>query len=185
MRQRATNTGAKPRLAAGVKPGTPVATGKGPLQKNTMSGKPKSGGRIPPKPPKGPGKGPQLPNVPSKGTTNTIRATGGNSKYAKINRLSGQTRAITGSRALAPAARGVSAAMRGVAGKAGAVGVGANLFAQGKSGSVVDQAVKKLPGIKANPKTDLGKRAGDAIGRTAAQAAAALKKQLKKAKMGY
>jgi hypothetical protein len=78
--------------------------------------------------------------------------------------------------------------MRGagkLAGRAGAVGVGANLFMQGKSGSVVDQAVKKLPGIKANPKTDLGKRAGDAIGRTAAQAAAALKKQLKKAKMGY
>lgn len=68
MRQRAANTGAKPRLAAGVKPGTPIATGKGPLQKNTMSGKPKSGGRIappsPPKPPKGPGKGPQLPLFP-------------------------------------------------------------------------------------------------------------------------
>jgi len=188
MRQRAATTGAKPRLAAGVKPGTPVATNKGPLQKNTMSGKPKPGGRIaPPSPPKGPGRGPQLPNVPSKGTTNTIRATGGNSKYAKINRLSGQTRAITGSRALAPAARGVgaSAAMRGIVNKAGAVGVGANLFMQGKSGSVVDQAVKKLPGIKANPKTDLGKRAGDAISRTASQAAAALKKQLKKAKMGY
>ena len=227
MRQRAANTGAKPRLAAGVKPGTPVATGKGPLQKNTMSGKPKSGGRIvPPSPPKGPGRGPQLPNVPSKGTTNTIRATGGNSKYAKINRLSGQTRAITGSRALAPVARSAraagamrdartfansaargagsvlrsgAAAMRGadklaarygggaskLAGRAGAIGVGANLFAQGKSGSVVDQAVKKLPGIKANPKTDLGKRAGDAISRTASQAAAALKKQLKKAKMGY
>lgn len=94
MRQRATNTGAKPRLAAGVKPGTPVATNKGPLQKNTMSGKPKSGGRIvppsPPRPPKGPGRGPQLPNVPSKGTTNTIRATGGGSRYAKINRLSAQ-----------------------------------------------------------------------------------------------
>jgi len=188
MRQRATNTGAKPRLAAGVKPKTPVATGKGPLQKNTMSGKPKSGGRIaPPSPPKGPKRGPQLPKVPSKGTTNTIRATGGGSNYTKINRLSGQTRAITGSRALAPVARGAGAgaAMRGAAGKAGAVGVGANLFMQGKSGSVVDQAVKKLPGIKANPKTDLGKRAGDAIGRTAAQAAAALKKQLKKAKMGY
>ena len=132
-------------------------------------------------------KGPTLPKVPSKGTTNTIRATGGNSKYTKINRLSEQTRAITGSRALAPVARGAGAgaAMRGVAGKAGAVGVGANLFMQGKSGSVVDQAVKKLPGIKANPKTDLGKRAGDAISRTASQAAAALKKQLKKAKMGY
>ena len=98
MRQRAANTGAKPRLAAGVKPGTPVATGKGPLQKNTMSGKPKSGGRIvppsPPKPPKGPGKGPQLPPLPKnpvRGTTNTIRATGGNSKYAKINRLSTQS----------------------------------------------------------------------------------------------
>ena len=97
MRQRAANTGAKPRLAAGVKPGTPVATGKGPLQKNTMSGKPKSGGRIvppsPPKPPKGPGKGPQLPPLPKnpvRGTTNTIRATGGGSKYAKINRLSAQ-----------------------------------------------------------------------------------------------
>jgi hypothetical protein len=135
-------------------------------------------------------KGPQLPPTPKKpttGTTNTIRATGGGSRDPKINRLSAQTRAITGSRALAPVARGAKAgaAMRGVAGKAGAVGVGANLFMQGKSGSVVDQAVKKLPGIKANPKTDLGKRAGDAISRTASQAAAALKKQLKKAKMGY
>ena len=97
MRQRAANTGAKPRLAAGVKPGTPVATGKGPLQKNTMSGKPKTGGRIappsPPRPPKGPGKGPQLPPLPKnpvRGTTNTIRATGGGSNYTKINRLSAQ-----------------------------------------------------------------------------------------------
>ena len=130
---------------------------------------------------------PNLPRNPVMGTTNTIRATGGGSRDAKINRLSAQTRSITGSRALAPVARGAKAgaAMRGVAGKAGAVGVGANLFMQGKSGSVVDQAVKKLPGIKANPKTDLGKRAGDAISRTASQAAAALKKQLKKAKMGY
>jgi hypothetical protein len=103
MRQRAATTGAKPRLAAGVKPGTPVATNKGPLQKNTMSGKPKSGGRIaPPIPPKGPGRGPQLPNVPSKGTTNTIRATGGNSKDAKINRLSAQTSRITGRSPVAP-----------------------------------------------------------------------------------
>ena len=130
---------------------------------------------------------PNLPRNPVTGTTNTIRATGGGSRDAKINRLSAQTRPITGSRALAPVTRGAGAgaAMRGAAGKAGAVGVGANLFMQGKSGSVVDQAVKKLPGIKANPKTDLGKRAGDAISRTASQAAAALKKQLKKAKMGY
>lgn len=36
---------------------------------------------------------PRLPNLPKNpvtGTTNTIRATGGNSKYAKINRLSAQ-----------------------------------------------------------------------------------------------
>ena len=135
-------------------------------------------------------KGPSLPKVPSQGTTNTIRATGGGSRDAKINRLSAQTRPITGQRAIAPqkpAMRGPS--MRGaagkLAGKAGAVGVGTNLFMQGKSGSVVDQAVKKLPGIKANPKTDLGKRAGDAISRAAKQAGAAMKKQLKKAKMGY
>ena len=33
---------------------------------------------------------PNLPKNPVRGTTNTIRATGGNSKYAKINRLSAQ-----------------------------------------------------------------------------------------------
>ena len=33
---------------------------------------------------------PKLPKNPVRGTTNTIRATGGNSKYAKINRLSAQ-----------------------------------------------------------------------------------------------
>lgn len=33
---------------------------------------------------------PNLPKNPVRGTTNTIRATGGGSKYAKINRLSAQ-----------------------------------------------------------------------------------------------
>jgi hypothetical protein len=33
---------------------------------------------------------PNLPKNPVRGTTNTIRATGGSSKYAKINRLSAQ-----------------------------------------------------------------------------------------------
>jgi hypothetical protein len=128
---------------------------------------------------------PNLPKNPVRGTTNTIRATGGGSRDAKINRLSAQTRPIAGQRAMAPQKPTMRGAAGKLAGKAGAVGVGANLFMQGKSGSVVDQAVKKLPGIKANPKTDIGKRAGDAISRTASQAAAALKKQLKKAKMGY
>jgi hypothetical protein len=40
---------------------------------------------------------------------------------------------------------------------------GAELFQQGKSGSELDKAVQNLPGIKANQKTDIGKRASDAI----------------------
>jgi hypothetical protein len=151
-------------------------------------------------------KGPQLPPTPKKpttGTTYTIRATGGNSRDAKINRLSAQTKPISGKRPIAPAkapqrpsaASNVAKTSRALqaagarasrlAGGLGAVGVGANLFAQGKTGSVMDQAVKKLPGIKANPKTDLGRRAGNAISRVAKQAGAALKKQFKKSKMGY
>ena len=45
---------------------------------------------------------------------------------------------------------------------------GKYLFEQGKSGSELDVAVnnaaKVIPGLKANPETDLGKRVGDAIG---------------------
>jgi hypothetical protein len=40
---------------------------------------------------------------------------------------------------------------------------GAELFKQGRSGSELDKAVQNLPGIKANQKTDIGKRASDAI----------------------
>lgn len=160
-----------------------------------------SGGRT-----KTPPKGPQLPPTPKKptsGTMYTIRATGGRSTDPKINRLSAQTKPITGNRPIAPykapqrpsaaanvaksrqALQAAGARASRLAGKVGAVGVGTNLFMQGKSGSEIDQLAKRIPGMKANPKTDLGKRAGDAITRTASQAAASLKKQLKKAKIGY
>ena len=45
---------------------------------------------------------PNLPRNPVTGTTNTIRATGGNSRDAKINRLSAQTSRITGRSPVAP-----------------------------------------------------------------------------------
>jgi len=44
---------------------------------------------------------------------------------------------------------------------------GAALFNQGRSGSALDTLVNKgakyIPGLKANPETDLGRRAGSAI----------------------
>lgn len=112
---------------------------------------------------------PKLPKKPVQGTTYTIRALGGNSRDAKINRLSAQARPTSGvrsapqmrSEAAAKAAR--NAALRRGAGRAGAVAAGAALFNQGRSGSALDKAVQKLPGIKANPKTDLGARASRAI----------------------
>ena len=45
---------------------------------------------------------PNLPKNPVRGTTNTIRATGGNSRDAKINRLSAQASRITGRSPVAP-----------------------------------------------------------------------------------
>jgi len=48
-------------------------------------------------------------------------------------------------------------------GRASAVLTGAELFKQGRSGSELDKTVQNLPGIKANQKTDIGKRASDAI----------------------
>lgn len=113
---------------------------------------------------------PELPKLPkTQTTTKTIRAVGGNSQDAKINRLSAQARPSSGVKtgpearkeAAAKALR--NAAMRRVAGRAGAVGTGAALFSQGRSGSALDKAVQKLPGIKANPKTDIGARASRAI----------------------
>ena len=48
---------------------------------------------------------PNLPKNPVRGTTNTIRATGGNSRDAKINRLSAQASRITGRSPVAPKPR--------------------------------------------------------------------------------
>jgi hypothetical protein len=53
---------------------------------------------------------PRLPNLPKNpvkggGTMNTIRATGGNSRDAKINRLSAQASRITGRSPVAPKPR--------------------------------------------------------------------------------
>jgi hypothetical protein len=45
---------------------------------------------------------PKLPKNPVRGTTNTIRATGGNSRDAKINRLSVQASSRAGSRPTSP-----------------------------------------------------------------------------------
>ena len=45
---------------------------------------------------------PKLPKNPVRGTTNTIRATGGNSRDAKINRLSAQASSRAGSRPASP-----------------------------------------------------------------------------------
>lgn len=113
---------------------------------------------------------PRLPKLPKGSTTTqTIRASGGNSRDSKINRLSEQARPSSGVKSgpeirkteMAKAVR--NAAVKRVAGRAGAVGAGAALFNQGRSGSALDKAVQKLPGIKANPKTDLGARASRAI----------------------
>ena len=48
---------------------------------------------------------PNLPKNPVRGTTNTIRATGGNSRDPKINRLSAQASRITGRSPVAPKPR--------------------------------------------------------------------------------
>lgn len=113
---------------------------------------------------------PRLPKLPKGSTTTqTIRAVGGNSKDAKINRLSAQARPSSGVKSSAQVRReaatkaATNAAIRRLSGRAGAVGMGAALFNQGRSGSALDKAVQKLPGIKANPKTDLGARASRAI----------------------
>jgi hypothetical protein len=54
---------------------------------------------------------PNLPKNPVRGTTNTIRATGGNSRDAKINRLSAQASSRAGSRSASPKP-GLSAAAK-------------------------------------------------------------------------
>jgi hypothetical protein len=81
------------------------------------------------------------------------------------------TGAITeaGIRAAAPIARqfvpGLVRAAAPVARFAGPVGVGAALFSQGQTGSLTDVLTRKaanvVPGLKADPKTDLGRRAGN------------------------
>lgn len=138
---------------------------------------------------------PRLPNLPKNpvkgGTTNTIRATGGNSNYPKINRLSTQAAKpsnVSSLSNLAQSRRNLQAAgakAQRIAGKVGAVGVGTNLFMQGKSGSEIDKLARSIPGMKANPKTDLGKRAGDAIARTTQNLMKQASKALKKSKKGY
>ena len=42
--------------------------------------------------------------------------------------------------------------------------IGATIMNQGQSGSVVDTVAKHIPGMKADPKTDVGKKLGDKIG---------------------
>ena len=81
------------------------------------------------------------------------------------------TGAITeaGIRTAAPIARqfapGLVRAAAPVARFAGPVGVGAALFSQGQTGSLTDVLTRKaanvVPGLKADPKTDLGRRAGN------------------------
>lgn len=113
---------------------------------------------------------PRLPKLPKNPTTTqTVRAMGGNSSSPKINRLSAQARPSSGVKS-APQMRkeaaqkaATRAIMKAAGKRAGAAGAGATLFLQGRSGSALDKAVQKLPGIKANQKTDLGARASRAI----------------------
>ena len=42
--------------------------------------------------------------------------------------------------------------------------IGATIMNQGQSGSVVDTLAQNIPGMKADPKTDLGKKIGDKFG---------------------
>ena len=42
--------------------------------------------------------------------------------------------------------------------------IGATIVNQGQSGSVVDTVAKHIPGMKADPKTDIGKKLSDKIG---------------------
>ena len=76
-----------------------------------------------------------------------------------------------GSQLLRKAAPSVAARALPLAGAAASVALpamtGAALFNQGRSGSALDTLVNKsakyIPGLKANPETDLGRRAGSAI----------------------
>ena len=58
---------------------------------------------------------------------------------------------------------GVLGGLSRVMGPVTAVSTGATLFNQGQSGSLVDQAANLIPGMTADPETDLGKRLGDSI----------------------
>ena len=53
----------------------------------------------------------------------------------------------------------------------GPISTGASIFAQGQEGSAVDQAVESaadyVPGLRANPETDIGKRTGEFLARQA------------------
>ena len=42
--------------------------------------------------------------------------------------------------------------------------IGATIMNQGQSGSVVDTVAQNIPGMKADPNTDIGKKLGDKIG---------------------
>ena len=42
--------------------------------------------------------------------------------------------------------------------------IGATIMNQGQSGSAVDTLAQNIPGMKADPKTDIGKKLGDKIG---------------------
>ena len=65
------------------------------------------------------------------------------------------------------ALKAAPAAAQGIAAKALPVVAGASIFAEGRNGSatnrIINKAAEFTPGLKANPDTDIGKRAGDAI----------------------
>ena len=58
--------------------------------------------------------------------------------------------------------------------------IGAAIVNQGRSGSAVDTLAQNIPGMKADPKTDIGKKLGDAIGSTYQRGANALGNQVKR-----
>ena len=58
--------------------------------------------------------------------------------------------------------------------------IGATIMNQGQSGSVVDTVAKHIPGMKADPKTDIGKKIGDAVGSTYQRGVNALGNQVKR-----
>jgi hypothetical protein len=99
---------------------------------------------------KGPASNPRRPTGPVRASIGNVKGPATSPKAPSVAKG-----AAKGASVLSKAGR--------LAGRAGAVLTGAELFKQGQSGSELDQLTRAIGGKGSNPNTDIGKRAGDAI----------------------